>query len=217
MLDSCTLALMPDVGALLPGDSWVPLSEWEPYLDPNVAPLMNNECEAAGVAFSDDFQGLFFLDGRNKLVTRLLVGSDNLLAWQWTAALASNASIFDLDVSMLPLPSISNPNPSLYVPLRYSLLGADGLAWVVDQQSGTSTQLVPVPPGCSQPDDFGSALIADKFGEGVVQLSDDSCGAVALETSSPWSVLMQVLKAPPAAFNNGVHSHPVFESATSNL
>jgi len=81
----------------------------------------------------------------------------------------------------------------------------------------TSTQLVPVPPGCSQPDDFGSALIADKFGEGVVQLSDDSCGAVALETSSPWSVLMQVLKAPPAAFNNGVHSHPVFESATSNL
>ena len=34
MLDSCTVALMPDVAALEPGDTWLPLYEWDPTTTP---------------------------------------------------------------------------------------------------------------------------------------------------------------------------------------
>ena len=212
MLDSCSLVLLPDPAALAPGAPWAPMAEWQPATDPNAAPLTIEECEASGVVLSD-LGSAYFLDSRNKLVHALTLNKNNF-QWQWSVKYPGNFSIFDADASMLVLAGGSQ----LYVPLRFSLEGTDGVAWVLDTAAGATIAITAGPGGeCRTPDDFGSCAVEFKTDTGVAQLSDSECGALVY--NSDLNQNTQLFQPAPntMGFMNGVHSHPVYEPNSGNM
>jgi hypothetical protein len=212
--DGCVIALLADPAVAGDTQSWTtPTATWSPMTDPNANSTLLDECEAAGMALGAD-DTIYFLDGRNKAVhaIKLNVG-DFTLAWQWSAALDTatyRLSVMPLDASLLVLGS------QLWVPLKFSLLGSDGTAWVLDASTGATVAVAPLPSGgrCAENEDYGNAIVAldNSTLGGLAQLSSSDCGLPLFSQGDYAVQLGPEADAPlisPFGFAMGQHSHPI--------
>ena len=209
--DSCVIALLPDPSQ---DPSWpATLATWSP-------PALSDECEAGGIALDTD-NTIYFLDSRNRVVYALLlsIAPNPFITLKWTAnyPLLNSKSIFPLDASLLVVSSASQ----LWVPLKFSLLRpSDGIAWVIDTDTGATNMTVPLPEmGCSNEDNGNALVNLPGSAVGLAQLSSDDCGLPLFSTGSDY---VRYPTGPefdnmPFGFEMGQHSHPVYDTGLNQL
>ena len=212
MTDSCNLVLMSDPSPPVSGSWPSPVAVWNPATDPGASATVVDECDAAGMALSTT-DTVFFLDGRNKAVHAVAIDVETqTFSWQWSSALDTAAyakSILPLDASLLVLGS------QLWVPLKWSLKGTDGVSWVLDVATGNTTQVAGLPGApCRENEDLGNAIVTlEAQQQGVAQLSSSDCGLplysavdFSLQAEGP---IPDDFASAPFGFEMGQHTHPV--------
>jgi hypothetical protein len=210
MTDGCNLVLLGDPAAagLWPS----PADSWNPASDPGASGTVVDECDASGMALGAD-DVVYFLDSRNKAVHAVAIDTGKeLLTWRWSSVLDTsvyNKSILPLDASLLVLGS------QLWVPLKWSLLGSDGVSWVLDAATGSTLQVAAKPgPPCRENEDLGNAIVTlAESQQGVAQLSSSDCG-LPLYSAVDFSLLPEGpvpdnVTFTPFGFEMGQHTHPV--------
>ena len=165
--DDCSVLLLPDPKNQAVGSAWqIPggLGCKYKWTAPP-APDINEECVMASLAL-DNSNGLYMLDGRNKILFKVLYTLTGITGAQpmaWKTNFTSYFLKFESDVSMLFVPGQNLGDAgALWVPCALSLQGDNGQAVVVNPVDGSYRyQFVPKPAPACKPNDFGSAALSN--------------------------------------------------------
>ncbi len=107
------------------------------------------------------------------------------------------------------------------MPLKFSLLRpSDGIAWVIDTDTGATNMTVPLPELECSNEDNGNALVnLPGSAVGLAQLSSDDCGLPLYSSSSDYALLPTgpEYDSYPFGFEMGQHSHPVYDTSLNQL
>jgi hypothetical protein len=221
--DNCTLMMYPDpaVSTTYTPDTWRrSIANWDVTDDIRG---INEESQFAGVAIYNDV--IYVLDGRNSALHAVKVVNLGLIRFSYQYTLYLNNSKYgtakfnDGDTGIIPDPD----NGKLWVVTPVSPFGgiSPGLAVQIDMTTQEMTWL-PLPErlvsdGCKKNYDEGSVSIGGVSGSsGIALLAGTDCGLVVIDSTGamPYSTIDLDEKY---EFNNGEHSHPLYDPDTNNL
>jgi len=223
--DNCTLMMYPDpaVSTTYTPDTWRrSIANWDVTDDIRG---INEESQFAGVAIYNDV--IYVLDGRNSALHAVKVVNLGLIrfSYQYTLYLNNSdnggrAKFNDGDTGIIPDPD----NGKLWVVTPVATFGPDtspGLAVQIDMTTQEMTWL-PLPQrlqddGCAKNYDEGSVSIGGISGSSsIALLAGEKCGLVVIDSTG--TMLYDTVDLDfKLEFNNGEHSHPLYDPDTNNL
>lgn len=221
--DNCSLMMYPDpaISSAYTPDSWRQSATWDV---PDAMRGINEESQFAGFAIYNDV--VYVLDGRNSALHAVRAGNKGFLSLSYLYTLYLNNSQYgrakfnDGDTGIIPDPD----NNKLWVVTPVATFGPDtspGLAVQIDM---TTQQMnwMPLPDklksdGCSKNYDEGSVSIGGVSGSSsIALLAGEACGLVVIDSTG--TMLYDTVDLDfKLEFNNGEHSHPLYDPDTNNL
>ena len=228
--DDMDIALMPDPSTVAPGKTWSPTFYTDSELDFKPLPTVSPRDYVYAGSYLDDDDTLYLVDGRNRAI-RAFALSPVTGAYELPGSpLYFNASYhFTLrgTVSMSIVEDVAGDQ--LWIPVSGQLGGTDGIAIVLSTAVFTGSDVppvfVPLPPGCSYPQDMGSATLTGRLEfeaavSGVLILGMLDCGATAAHVDMASGTVGTMWSSPLMAYNfqrEGEHAHPVYDAVSQNI
>jgi hypothetical protein len=223
--------VMPDPASVVAGGAaWAPLATFPTSA---YAPLpVANAADYVHAGSYLDATTLYVLDGRNHALRALTVSANAIVEKPGSPFYFNHSSyLFAISgtASLTMVTDTVNGN-QLWIPLSGTPEGVDGIAYVVPvcMFNGCTSPpvVVPLPAGCSFPQDLGSVTITTRNKHtgatepAVVTLGSQECN-LQINSANVVTAAVENVWAPPASSylfdREGEHPHPAFDAATNSL